>query len=124
MGAVQGLEQGDESGFRSVAEDPKYKHDDKKIRAFLWHFDSLFPNNHLLPPWFDEVDYLEEAEEFKKIIYDSKNEREIQNYIKNDRKWFIPGSIFFDYNFGHHDAYLFPEQTLGGLFKVDYARLD
>ena len=45
---------------------------------------------------------------------------EIQQYIKQNKKWFIPGSIFVDYNFGHHDAYLFPEQELGNEFAVDY----
>lgn len=57
------------------------------------------------------------------MIYKAKNEQEIQKYIKQNRKWFIPGSIFLDYNFGHHDAYLFPEQKLGNEYAVDYMLL-
>lgn len=57
------------------------------------------------------------------MIYKAKNEQEIQQYIKQNRKWFIPGSIFLDYNFGHHDAYLFPEQKLGNEYAVDYMLL-
>ena len=44
-------------------------------------------------------------------------------FIKRNKKWFIPGSIFLDYNFGHHDAYLFPEQQLGNDYIVDYMLL-
>ena len=43
--------------------------------------------------------------------------------IKLNHKWFIPGSIFLDYNFGHHDAYLFPEQKLGNEYAADYMLL-
>lgn len=44
----------------------------------------------------------------------------MQQYIKLNKKWYIPGSIFLNYNFGHHDAYLFPEQKLGNEYTVDY----
>jgi hypothetical protein len=71
-------------------------------------------------PMFDKIDYLAEADAFKEIIYKAKNEQEIQRYIKSERKWHIPGSIFLDYNFGHHDAYLFPEQSLGDRYAADY----
>lgn len=33
------------------------------------------------------------------------------------------GSIFLDCNFGHHDAYLFPEQKLGNEYAADYMLL-
>lgn len=36
---------------------------------------------------------------------------------------FIPGSLFHEYNFGHHHAYLFPEQQLGIEYVVDYMLL-
>ncbi|MCM1564195.1 MAG: DUF4263 domain-containing protein [Clostridium sp.] len=81
----------------------------------------MFPNNYLhFSEYKNELDFEVEADKFKDIIYNCKNELEIQEYIKQNRKWFIPGSIFVDYNFGHHDAYLFPEQELENEFAVDY----
>ena len=68
-------------------------------------------------------DFDDEADQYHDVIYKAKNEQEIQQYIKQNRKWFIPGSIFLDYNFGHHDAYLFPEQKLGNEYAVDYMLL-
>lgn len=100
---------------------PRFSHPDKNIREFIWHKRSLFPNNYLhLAEYKNEFDFEVEAGKFKDIIYKCKNELEIQQYIKQNKKWFIPGSIFVDYNFGHHDAYLFPEQELGNEFAVDY----
>ncbi len=107
-------------GIKNTSEDPRRSHPDCNIREFLWHKTSLFPNNHLMLLPDDKIDYVKEAEAFRMIIQESSNEQELQSYIKNNRKWFIPGSIFLDYNFGHHDAYLFPEQSLGGKYSVDY----
>ena len=109
-----------ENKIFKVSEDLRYSHPDKQIRTFLWHYTSLFPNNHLLMPVFDSVDYEKEADLFCDELCKANNELKIQQYIKANRKWFIPGSIFLDYNFGHHDAYLFPEQSLGGKYYVDY----
>ena len=109
-----------ERKFRNTADDPRHSHPDIKMRELLWHYTSLFPNNHLLFPSFAGLDYSQEAELFSEVIYSGKNEQEVQQYIKSNRKWFIPGSILLDYNFGHHDAYLYPEQTLGGKYNVDY----
>ena len=103
---------------------PRFSHPDKKIREFIWHKRSLFPNNFLhFTEYKSEVDFETEANNFKDIIYNCKNELGIQQYIKQNRKWFIPGSILVDYNFGHHDAYLFPEQKLGNEYAVDYMLL-
>lgn len=100
---------------------PRHSHPDKEIREFIWHKRSLFSNNYLhFSEYKNELDFEAEADKFKDIIYNCKNELEIQQYIKQNKKWFIPGSIFVDYNFGHHDAYLFPEQELGNEFAVDY----
>lgn len=91
---------------------PRFSHPNKEVREFIWHKRSLFPNNFLhLIEYKTVYDFEEEAEKFKDVIYNSKNELEIQQYIKLNRKWFIPGSVLVDYNFGHHDAYLFPEQN-------------
>ena len=45
---------------------------------------------------------------------------DVQRYIKSNKKWFIPGSIFLDYNFGHKETYLFSEQKLGNDYVIDY----
>lgn len=50
-------------------------------------------------------------------------ETDIQRYIKNNQKWFIPGSIMLDYDFGHHGAFLVPEQELGAEYCADYMLL-
>lgn len=83
----------------------------------------MFPNNYLHLLEYKKLDFDDEADQYHDVIYKAKNEQEIQQYIKQNRKWFIPGSIFLDYNFGHHDAYLFPEQKLGNEYAVDYMLL-
>ena len=77
------------------------------------------------PPYMNKLEG-----QLKKFVIDNYKEYSgdlfsvfIQQYIKQNRKWFIPGSIFLDYNFGHHDAYLFPEQKLGNEYAVDYMLL-
>lgn len=64
-----------------------------------------------------------EAQIYREVLYQSESEQQIQTYIKKNRKWFIPGSILKNYNFGHHDAYLFPELKLGSEYVVDYVLL-
>ena len=65
-------------------------------------------------------DFEKEAKDFEFIISNAKNEVEVQRYIKSNQKWFIPGAIFLDYNFGHYETYLFPEQKLGNDYIADY----
>lgn len=86
----------------------------------LYDKKELFPNNYFSFQKYNNLDFIEEANKFEKIISSAKNELEVQRYIKGNEKWFIPGSIFLDYNFGYHDAYLFTEQKLGNDFVVDY----
>lgn len=110
-------------GPKNTRKFPRFSHPDVEIRKFLWHKRSLFPNNFLYLKEYKDNDFESEAEAFSNVIYTAKNELEIQRYIKQNRKWFIPGSIFLDYNFGHHDAYLFPEQQLGNKYAADYMLL-
>lgn len=56
-------------------------------------------------------------------LNNSKKENDIQRYIKDNEKWFVPASIFKDYDFGHHEAYIVPEQALGAEYRVDYMLL-
>ena len=80
----------------------------------------MFPNNYLHFGKFRDLNFDEESVEFSDILSKSTSEQDFQRYIKENKKWFIPGSIFLDYNFGHHDAYLFPEQKLGTDYIADY----
>lgn len=86
------------------------------------HFKSLFPNNYL-----DTVELQEEnrlnalAANFLTELNDSKiNEADVMRYIKENEAYFIIGSILKDYNFGHHEAYVFPEFRFGSNYRVDY----
>lgn len=110
-------------GLKSNRQFPRFSHPDEDIRNFIWYRRSMFPNNYLNFRDYKAVDFDEEAAKYNEVICSSTNEQEIQRYIKNGRKWFIPGSIFLDYNFGHHDAYLFPEQKLGNDYIADYMLL-
>lgn len=110
-------------GVKNHREFPRFSHPDELVREFIWHRRSLFPNNYLHLLEYKKLNFDDEAEQYHDVIYKAKNEQEIQKYIKQNRKWFIPGSIFLDYNFGHHDAYLFPEQKLGNEYAVDYMLL-
>ncbi|MBQ3427538.1 MAG: DUF4263 domain-containing protein [Clostridia bacterium] len=110
-------------GVKSNRDSQKFSHPDASVRRFIWCKSSLYPNNFLLPSKYESIQLQLEADAFHEVIYKAKNELEIQRYIKDNRKWFIPGSIFLDYNFGHHAAYLFPEQALGNEYAVDYMLL-
>ncbi len=99
--------------------DPINKYD-SEVRDFVCHYRKKFPNNVI---WSDELDKVaakKEAEAFIKVLDKSRTESDIQNYIKRNRKWFIPASILKEYNFGHKENYLFPEMMLGKTYKVDY----
>ena len=87
--------------------------------------DHSIPNNFYTfePNWYRDIDFNQEADAFLHILDQSKKENDIQRYIKNNQKWFIPASIFKEYNFGHHEAYLIPEQPLGEKYRVDYMLL-
>jgi hypothetical protein len=64
-----------------------------------------------------------EATAFSLALDAAQNEQSIQAYIKENRKWFIPASLYKDYNFGHHGSYFFPEQRLGAEYQADYMLL-
>lgn len=86
------------------------------------HYLSLFPNNYLDPADLSDNCNLDPiVTNFYNLI--SKNdtgERNILNFVKDNKAYFIIGSVFKLYNFGHHDAYIFPEFQLNTDYKVDY----
>ena len=70
-----------------------------------------------------KIDFDAESKSFLAALDSAKKENDIQRYIKQNKKWYIPGSIFVDYDFGHHDAYIVPEQPLGAEYCADYMLL-
>ena len=86
------------------------------------HYLSLFPNNHLDFMLLKEEQRLrKQIQEFSNLLNSSTNgEREILNHIQNVKAYFIIASVLSEYNFGHHDAYVFPEFMLGTSYRVDY----
>lgn len=73
--------------------------------------------------WYKEIDFDKEANLLLTALNNAKKENDIQKYIKDNKKWFIPASLFMDYDFGHHEAFIVPEQTLGSDYRVDYMLL-
>jgi len=110
-------------GIKNTRNDPRHCASNFEDRKFLWCHNSLFPNNYLYHLEPANLDIISESNNFSNIIYKAINENEIQSYIKDNKKWFIPASIYKEYNFGHHGAYLFPELALGREYVVDYALL-
>jgi hypothetical protein len=86
------------------------------------HYLSLFPNNHLdFMLLKGEQKLQKQIQTFARLLDSGSNgEREILNHIQNNKTYFIIGSVLSEYNFGHHDAYIFPEFMLGTSYRVDY----
>lgn len=74
-------------------------------------------------PRRQNIDFDQEARDLLCILDSAEKESDVQQYIKKSEKWFIPGSLFKCYDFGHHEAYLVPEQALGAEYRVDYLLL-
>jgi len=111
------------SGIKTPKDSPRFSHPNAEIRNFLWQATSIFPNNFLNPIPVKQMDHQKEAKMFRKMLNLSTRENDIQKYIKDQKKWFIPGSILKDYYTGNHGGYLFPEQPLGSEYSVDYMLL-
>lgn len=72
-----------------------------------------------------DIDYKKESALFLDKLNNSHNEHEIQDYIKNDNKWFIPLSVIYN-DYGIYNAagnYFYKELPLGKEYKSDYAIL-
>lgn len=83
----------------------------------------LFPNHYLDPAELRDRDTLQSKLLGLKILLNNKSttERDILNEINLNKHFYIIGSILKDkYNFGHHEAHIFPEFPLGTSYKVDY----
>lgn len=88
------------------------------------HYLSLFPNNYLDILELQETDRLTSVVEGFVKLLDLKEtkERDIINFVKQNQAFFIIGSLlkYRYFEFGHHDAFLFPEFQLGNSYQVDY----
>lgn len=73
--------------------------------------------------WYRDINLGYEAERLLEVLDSAQKENDIQRYIKENKKWFIPASIFEDYDFGHHEAYISVEQPLGAEYRADYMLL-
>ena len=109
-------------GTRNIDNWPTLSHPNIECRKFLERHQSIYPNNYLGLFCHETFDMLKEAKEYESIIYNNGDEKTIQAYIKTNRKWFIPASIFIGYGMlpGY---YLFPEMKLGAEYIVDYMLL-
>ena len=89
--------------------------------AAVRHYDSLFPNNHIELFDFQNEGNMEQLnEEFCALIHDANtNERNVLRFINHRPAYHIIAGVFKYYNFGHHDAYVFPEFALGK-YIADY----
>lgn len=85
---------------------------------------SLFPNNFV-----DSVELRSESESLKLKLQEfgillentQTTERQILNFIKDKKAYFLIGSILkSNYRFGHHSLFIFPEFKLPPNFQVDY----
>jgi hypothetical protein len=72
---------------------------------------------------YQKIDFNKEADNFLDVLNSALKENDVQKYIKTNQKWFIPGSLFRNYDFGHHEAYLLSEPALGAEYRADYMLL-
>lgn len=99
-----------------------------KYPEAIRHFQSLFPNNHIVLFDYKENGVLskettDKVKEFYNLIHNSETkEQQILNFINHSPAYFIIASIFnaAGFQFGHHDAYIFPEFRLGDKYRADY----
>lgn len=69
---------------------------------------------------FRHLDCEAEASMLQSVLDSCKKENDIQRYIKDNNKWFIPLSIMRGYDFGHHFSCVVPEYPLGAEYRIDY----
>lgn len=89
------------------------------------HYKELFPNNYLdIDELEDKIQLENASEELLNLLNSKCNERDILNYIRDTKYYFIAGSIFqygaIHFTFGHHEAFLFKEFPLGTNYITDF----
>jgi hypothetical protein len=85
------------------------------------HARTLFPNNYLSTEKLkNNIEFIKSKDDFKLLLDSGAGERQILNFIRDREAAFIAGSIFKNYNFGHHIAFAFREFELPPYYKVDF----
>lgn len=87
------------------------------------HYQSLFPNNHIeLFDWQNSGKMDDLINEFEALVHNEDTiEQEILRFINHRPAHFIIGSLLSYKDFGHHEAYIFPEfKNEDGHYKADY----
>lgn len=104
-----------------VPPDINFKYHAIKPRA-VYHYESLFPNNFLFPESLNDKPKLKEiGREFVSLLGGSISERDILNFINENKYYNLIASLFHSgFTFGHHDSYLFKEFELPSTYKADY----
>ncbi len=111
-----------EAEFNQSKTNPKslIKYYDDLPKAVL-HHKQLFPNNFLDIPELKREAVLKNIfGKFKEFIDNPCTERDILNFIKTQRAYYIIASIFDGYRFGHHQAFLFREFAFPPNFVADF----
>jgi len=87
-----------------------------------YYYKSLFPNNFLsTKTLIDKKELKQIGKEFEILLDSNPTERQILNFINQNKHYNLIASIFHSgLSFGHHDAYLFKEFELPSTFKSDY----
>lgn len=109
--------------LKPLWEGSNMKYVDYKIFPKAGHFyNSIFPNNMLdLDDLGENQNSNDSLNEFKVLLNNgSCTERELLNFTRDKRAYFIIASVLTEFHFGHHSAYAFPEFDLPPNFKVDY----
>ena len=87
------------------------------------HYNSLFPNNHIdLLDWKNSGKMEAFTDTFDALIHNPETkEREVLNYINHTPAHYLIMALLSYKDFGHHEAYLFPEFSIGnGTYYADY----
>lgn len=97
----------------------KYYYEQPKA---IRHYESLFPNNFLDNADLRNCELLSvQNENFIELLNNTSiTELDIKRFIDESKAYHIIGSIFQNYRFGHHGAYLFEEFSLGTSYRADY----
>lgn len=104
-----------------ISSEVMYKYHELKPPA-AYHYESLFPNNHLSIDSLKDKTGLKNIErEFINLLDSDISERNILNFINENKYYNLIASLFHaGYTFGHHDAYLFKEFEFPVTYKADY----
>ncbi len=88
----------------------------------FWRHISLFPNHNLMDPRVEDISvYRKTLNRFVELVENrSTIERDILNFIRDERAYFIVASLLKKYDFGHHGRYFFREFQLGTSCKADF----